>query len=80
MKRMHPKIIRLRNRIGATYDLTDTISMECLKAFNCPSCGTRIEKGTIIFRGSYVSSNNGWHIRHKRFCSNECLPDEIKSN
>lgn len=79
MRRVSPKILRLRNGVGATYFLNDTFGYVCKMAFNCPTCGKRCRKGDNITKGSYLSQNNSFHIRHKLFCGEECVPREIKS-
>lgn len=79
MKRIHPKILRLRNGVGRTYDRYDTTQQECLKAFNCPACGKRIAKGDVIFQGHYLTEKDQWNIRLKKFCSQDCVPPILKS-
>ena len=78
-RRIHPKIIRLRNGKPATYSKTDDNFDVCNLSFNCPTCGKRVKKGKPLVVGSFVSDNNGFHIRHKRFCKEECSPRELVS-
>lgn len=79
MRRKHPKLIRFANGKPATYSKTDDNPDECKKAFDCPTCGKRMIRGDRLIIASFVSDNNDFHIRHKRYCSEECSPIEIKS-
>lgn len=78
MKKKHPKIIRAAKGKGATYQLIDFGIDVNKKALNCPTCGNRILKGQGC-KSSYVHSENGFIIRHRIHCSEECTPDEITS-
>lgn len=73
--------VKLRNR-GAktTYEHSSEYSEACKMAFNCPTCGTRKLKGDTIFVGTFLHTGNNFHIRSKRFCSFDCIPESIQSN
>jgi endogenous inhibitor of DNA gyrase (YacG/DUF329 family) len=74
----HPKLIRMKNRKGATYSLSSFGIGTNKKQITCPSCGKKVPKGEGI-KSSYLSNNSGFWIRHRIHCSEKCTPDEIKS-
>lgn len=78
-QRMHPKLMRVRNGRGRTYHLIDAVLWPVLKAFNCPTCKLRLMKGDHGLRGSYLTPTDQFHIRHKMFCSEDCVASELKS-
>jgi hypothetical protein len=78
-KSVNPKLIRLRNGVGREYFLVDYDGWDCKMAFNCPTCGNRSKKGDIVFRGSYLTERDSFHIRHRLYCSEKCVQKTFKS-
>lgn len=74
-----PKILRMRRIKGATYERMDTWGHIMGRKMNCPTCGKEMKKGDEVSKGMFIHSGNGWIIREKIYCSDECVPYEIQS-
>ena len=78
-RRTPPKILRMKNLCGATYEVIDIFSHTLGCGMNCPTCGEKMKKGKEVSKATFVHSKNGFVTRDKIYCSDECVPKSIQS-
>lgn len=63
---------------GAVYVIVDHLAHTAGRRGRC-TCGKEWQKGQSVRRATFAHAVNGFVLRHKLFCCDECVPGEIQS-
>lgn len=63
----------------AVYSYVDTIPHMAQRHMGCPTCQKPWAKGDTVYRATFVHEPDGFILRHKLYCSETCVPNELRS-